>query len=50
MILFAGGVSIVFGVTARETPREKLLYGLKVFGEFVGIGLALALVFYFIPW
>ncbi|HMF55131.1 MAG TPA: hypothetical protein VK619_02115 [Pyrinomonadaceae bacterium] len=49
MMLFAALVSVVFGVTARHTARERLLYGLKVFGEFMVIGLVLAWVLYFLP-
>lgn len=49
MLLFAAFVSVVFSVVARDTRRERLLYGLKVFAEFVGIGLVLAWLLYFLP-
>lgn len=49
MILFAALVSLVFGVVARDTTRERFVYGVKVFVEFVGIGLALAWLLYFLP-
>jgi len=49
MILFAALVSVVFGMVARDTGRERLFYGLKVFAEFIGIGIALAWVLYFLP-
>ena len=49
MMLFAAVVALVFGVVARDTGRESLLYGLKVFAEFMGIGLALAWLLYFLP-
>ncbi|HKQ99919.1 MAG TPA: hypothetical protein VJT09_04555 [Pyrinomonadaceae bacterium] len=49
MMLFAGIVALVFGVVARETLRDRVLYGLKVFAEFMGIGLALAWLLYFLP-
>lgn len=49
MIMFAALVSIVFGIVARETNRERSLYGLKVFAEFIGIGLVLAWLLYFLP-
>jgi hypothetical protein len=49
MVLFAVIVAVVFGVVARDTSRERLLYGLKVFAEFMGIGLALAWLLYFLP-
>lgn len=49
MMLFAGVVAVVFGVVAKDGMRERLLYGLKVFAEFMGIGLALAWLLYFLP-
>lgn len=49
MMLFAALVAVVFGVVARNSQRERLLYGLKVFAEFVGIGLLLAWLLYFFP-
>ena len=49
MTLFALLVALVFGVVARDSLRESLLYGLKVFAEFMGIGLALAWLLYFLP-
>ncbi len=49
MALFAAVVSVVFGALTRDTPRAMMLYGLKVFAEFMGIGLALALILYFLP-
>ena len=49
MILFAALASIVFGAISKETSRERWIYGMKVFAEFVVIGLALGWVLYFIP-
>lgn len=49
MALFAALVSVVFCLIARDTARDRVLYGLKVFAEFVGIGLALAWLLYFLP-
>ena len=49
MILFAALVSLVFGLVARDTGQERFFYGVKVFVEFVGIGLALAWLLYFLP-
>lgn len=49
MTLFAAIVSVVFGALSRDTQKTRLMYGLKVFAEFMGIGLALALLLYFIP-
>lgn len=48
-LLFAVCVAIVFGSLATGDARARLLYGVKVFVEFVGIGFVLAWVFYFLP-
>ncbi len=49
MALFGAMVSVVFGIIGRESKGERLKYGLKVFAEFIGIGLILAWVLYFFP-
>ena len=49
MVLFAACVAIVFGIVGRERPFERFAYGAKIFGEFVGIGLALAWILYWLP-
>jgi hypothetical protein len=49
MTIFAVLVSVVFGSVAKDSPRERCLYGLKVFAEFMVIGLLLGWVLYFIP-
>jgi hypothetical protein len=49
MLLFAALASIVFGVISKDTNRERWIYGVKVFAEFVFIGLALGWILYFIP-
>jgi putative Mn2+ efflux pump MntP len=49
MVLFAFLVSVVFGLLSRNTPRERLLYGAKVFAMFVGVALALGWIMYFVP-
>lgn len=49
MVLFAFLVSVVFGVLSRNTPRERLLYGGKVFALFVIVALALGWIMYFVP-
>lgn len=49
MLVFALTVSIVFGLTGREEPRARLSYGLKIFCEFIGIGLALGWLLYWLP-
>ncbi len=49
MTAFAVLAAVVFGTVAKETTSDRLSYGLKVFLEFLIIGLALAWVLYFIP-
>lgn len=49
MTLFAVIASLVFGAMAKDTPRERWLYGVKVFAEFMVIGLVLSWILYFIP-
>ena len=49
MALFAALAAIVFGAMAKDTSRERLIYGLKVFAEFMVIELVLSWVLYFIP-
>ena len=49
MIVFAALVAIAFGVVGRQGRRESLLYGLKIFAEFVLIGLLLAWLLYLLP-
>ena len=50
MTLFAALTAVVFGAMTKDTPRERVIYGLKVFGEFIAFGLVLAWILYFIPW
>ena len=49
MALFAALASVVFGAMAKDTTRDRVLYGLKVFAEFMVIGLILGWILYFIP-
>ena len=49
MTAFAFITSVVFGTVAKDTGQERLIYGLKVFAEFMIIGLALSWVLYFLP-
>ena len=49
MMLFAALASVVFGAMAKETNRDRVIYGVKVFAEFMVIGLILSWVLYFIP-
>ena len=49
MTLFAALASVVFGAMSKDSSQERVLYGLKVFAEFMVIGLVLGWVLYFIP-
>ncbi|HEV2424399.1 MAG TPA: hypothetical protein VGZ29_06195 [Terriglobia bacterium] len=49
MLLFAFLVSVVFGVIARNTTRERILYGAKSFALFVGIALLIGWLMYPFP-
>jgi hypothetical protein len=49
MILFSGLVGLVFGIVGRNDARSRTLYGLKVFAEFVGVGIALSWLLYWVP-
>lgn len=46
---FAVMAAVVFGVVAKDSQRERVLYGLKVFVEFMVIGLVLGWILYFLP-
>lgn len=49
MAAFALLAAVVFGIVAKETERERFLYGVKAFAEFMIIGLALGWLLYFLP-
>ena len=49
MALFAALAAIIFGAMSKDTTRDRLIYGLKVFAEFMVIGLVLSWILYFIP-
>jgi hypothetical protein len=49
MAFFAALTGVVFGAVAKGTDRERLLYGLKVFAEFIVIAFILGWVLYFLP-
>ncbi|MFN0141177.1 MAG: hypothetical protein ACKVQW_13945 [Pyrinomonadaceae bacterium] len=50
LILFALFVSVAFGIFSSGSNRDRILYGLKTFAQFVIISLVLAWVLYFVPW
>ena len=41
LVIFACCVSIVFALSSKETPRERLRYGLFVFAIFLAVSLGL---------
>jgi hypothetical protein len=49
MTAFAVLAAVVFGAVAKDTNRDRVIYGLKVFAEFMAIGLVLAWILYFLP-
>jgi hypothetical protein len=49
MTVFAVLAAVVFGTVAKDTNRDRITYGLKVFLEFMAIGLILSWILYFLP-
>ena len=49
LTMFAFCVSIVFSLTSKESPRERLQYGVTVFFTFLGVAFALGWVMYPFP-
>ncbi|MEO8073264.1 MAG: hypothetical protein ABI891_15255 [Acidobacteriota bacterium] len=50
LIGFAFLVATAFGAFASGTSKERVIYGTKIFAQFVVVSLVLAWIFYFIPW
>ena len=51
MVLFSLLVSVAFAALSQEhhTTAERVKYGFKVFGYFVGVGLLIAWILYPLP-
>jgi hypothetical protein len=49
MAIFAGLTAVVFGAVTKGTDRQRLMYGLKVFGEFLFVAFILGWILYFLP-
>ncbi len=49
MTAFAVIAAAVFGTVAKETKADRFIYGLKVFLEFMAIGIVLSWILYFLP-
>jgi hypothetical protein len=50
LVIFSLFVAIAFAVFNNGTTRERVIYGVKTFLQFVLISLLLAWILYFIPW
>ena len=50
LIGFALFVSVTFAFFSEGVGKEKVIYGLKIFGQFIGVSLIMAWIFYFLPW
>lgn len=50
LVGFSIFVGTAFGALASGSRRERLLYGAKSTAQFLIVSLALAWVFYFLPW
>lgn len=49
MAVFAALTAVVFGIATKGDDRQRLMYGLKVFAEFIVIAFLLGWILYFIP-
>ena len=50
LVGFALFVSVAFAALSNGSPKERIIYGVKSFLQFVLVSLALAWILYFIPW
>lgn len=49
MVVFAAMTSAIFAVIAKETGRDQLRAGLRLFAAFIGGAFVLGWLMYFIP-
>jgi hypothetical protein len=49
MVVFALFVSTVFATLMRDTPREQMRFGGRLFAGFVGAGFAIGWLLYPLP-
>jgi hypothetical protein len=49
MIVFAFFVSVVFATITKDTPKDQLTLGAKMFGTFIGAAIVLGWVLRFFP-
>ena len=50
LVGFAAFVSVAFAIYASGTTRDRIIYGLKSFAQFLVVSLVLAWILYFVPW
>ena len=50
LVAFALFVSTAFAVFTDGSVRDRIIYGVKNFLQFVVVSLVLAWIFYFVPW
>jgi heme A synthase len=49
MVVFAALVSTVFATLMRDEPSEQLRFGARLLAGFVGTGVAVGWLLYFLP-
>ena len=49
LLLFAFFVSLVFATLMRDTPREQVRFGVRLFGAFVAAALVIGWLMYPLP-
>lgn len=49
LVGFAFFVAVAFGAFSMGDTRDKIIYGLKIFAQFLIVSLVLAWILYFIP-
>jgi hypothetical protein len=49
LVIFSLGVSIVFATLQRDEPREQVLLGARLLAGFLGVGILMGWVLYFLP-
>lgn len=50
LVGFALMAAIIFGAVLDGTSKERVIYGVKTFFQFIVVSLVLAWIFYFFPW
>jgi len=49
MLLFSLLVSVAFAALSKDAPRDRLIYGAKVFAAFVGVAILLGWLMNLVP-